>query len=101
VENTVSADSARAARATDDAMTQIELLEAAIKAAHDEAWEKLMNSKTDENLAIDAEAEEVSAFLDDDGPERRLGGWMHRAVMGTLPTFTTHQGVYAALPEKE
>jgi len=29
-----------------------------------------------------------------------VGGWVHRAAMGTLPTFTTHQGVYAALPKE-
>ena len=110
----------------DTALTEIEKLEAAIKAVHGEAWEKLMNAKSDEDLAIDAEAEEVSAFLDanpflaepgtrpHDGsvqfyncdcrfcaPQRQLGGWVHRAAFGTLPTFTTHQGVYAALPEKE
>ena len=88
-----------------DTWTEIEKLEAAIKAIHDEAWENLMYdlpAKTDEDLAIDAEAEEVDAFLaNDPTPERTFGGWVHRAVMGTLPTFTTHQGVYAALPEKE
>lgn len=39
--------------------------------------------------------------LPDPEPERLMGGWVHRAALGTLPTWTTHQGVYAALPEKE
>lgn len=33
-------------------------------------------------------------------PARQIGGWVHRAAFGTLPTFATHQSAFAYLPEK-
>jgi len=85
---------------TIEALRSIEALEAAMKAEHDKAWAKLMAYKA-EDLAINAEAEEVSAFLADPEPERSIGGWVHRAALGTLPTFATLSTAYANLPVKE
>jgi hypothetical protein len=51
---------------------------------------------SEDDLAIDAEQAEVSAFLDEDiEVVHQIGGWAHRAALGTLPTYATLTTAYA------
>lgn len=57
----------------------------------------------DDHIAgtVPFEDEDQPTLAPEPAPERVIGGWVHRAAFGTLPTFATLQTAHAYLPGRK